>query len=685
MSAPLRTVPAGTANSLTPTKAAGGAALSALDQVAVAQRVTPLSAYAVFHLNLMFSSIETEARNTVIDRCYRPLLDLAEHGNIPVGIEATGLTLEFIAALAPDVIRRMRRLAGNGAIELIGSGYAQTIAPLMPAEAVRRNLMMGQKTVQRILGVAPSIALVNEQAWSGGIVAHYRDAGFSAVIADWDNAAQHHAEWPKLWRYYPQIARGADGAEIPVLWSNTIAFQKLQRYAHGDIGLEAYLDYVAGHADAQPRTLALYTNDAECFDFRPGRFMTEERIHGEGEWLRLSRAFAAMKEDVRISFVRPSEALPLLAHPQGGKRLKLETPENPTPVKKQLKYNITRWAVSGRDDFLINTLCWKAFRALDGLADATVDHWRELLYLWSSDFRTHITRKRWDEYLERLNHFVATLPEPPQRHHGGVRSPRAVEIVQEGRFIHADSGLMRVRLDARRGLAIDAMGFAGARPLVGGLPHGAIDDITLAADWYTGNAVLEVPGEPKVTDLEPLTPEVRIDSETGDALISGVIDTRLGPITKTMRIHAGEARVSCETIFDWPVLGKGSLRLGHVTLKPDAFDASRLSFSTHNGGAMETCRLAGHSVNLGAPVSYLVSAQSGVGMTEGMLEASDGTSTVRLEIDQAEGAMIGLVEHKPIDDSFFCRLMLSALEVDDTRKPEGLSGPRRLCWSLVIA
>lgn len=684
MSVQPRTTPARPAPALLPQQTAGHGALSAVEQAAV--RVTPLSAYAVFHLNLMFSSIETEARGTVIDRCYRPLLDLAEHGGIPVGIEATGLTLEFIEALAPDVIRRMRRLAGNGAIELIGSGYAQTIAPLMPAEAVRRNLVIGQETALRLLGVAPAIALVNEQAWSGGIVAHYRDAGFSAVIADWDNAAQHHAEWPKLWRYYPQIARGADGAEIPVLWSNTIAFQKMQRYAHGDIGLEAYLDYVASHADTQPRALALYTNDAECFDFRPGRFMTEERIHGEGEWARLSRAFAAMKEDARISFVRPSEALPLLAHPQGGKRLKLETPENPTPVKKQLKYNITRWAVSGRDDFLINTLCWKAFRALDANPDATIDHWRELLYLWSSDFRTHITRRRWDEYLERLDHFIDMLPaREPLLSAPAAPSAHAVTIVQEGRFITAKNGLMRVRLDTRRGLAIDAMGLIGCKPLVGGLPHGAIDDITLAADWYTGNAVLEVPGEPKVTDLEPLTAEIRIDAATGDALISGVIDTRLGPITKILRIHAAEARVTCESVFDWPVLGKGSLRLGHVTLKPDAFDADRLSYSTHNGGAMETCLLAGHNVNLGAPVSYLVSAQSGVGMTGGVLETSDGTSTVRLEIDQAEGAMIGLVEHKPLDEGFFCRLMLSALEVDDTRKPEGLSQPRRLCWSLIIS
>ena len=31
------------------------------------------------------------------------------------------------------------------------------------------------------------------------------------------------------------------------------------------------------------------------------------------------------------------------------------------PVKKQRKYNINRWAVTGRDDFKINAKCYKIF------------------------------------------------------------------------------------------------------------------------------------------------------------------------------------------------------------------------------------------------------------------------------------------------------------------------------------
>ena len=36
--------------------------------------MNPLRIYAVFHLNLMFSSIESWRRQEVLERCYWPLL-----------------------------------------------------------------------------------------------------------------------------------------------------------------------------------------------------------------------------------------------------------------------------------------------------------------------------------------------------------------------------------------------------------------------------------------------------------------------------------------------------------------------------------------------------------------------------------------------------------------------------------
>ena len=81
----------------------------------------------------------------------------------------------------------------------------------------------------------------------------------------------------------------------------------------------------------------------------------------------------------------------------------LESPEDPTPVKKQRKYNITRWAVTGRDDLGINTACWRRYATLSADPRATDADWRELCELWSSDYRTHITDARWNAYQERLS------------------------------------------------------------------------------------------------------------------------------------------------------------------------------------------------------------------------------------------------------------------------------------------
>ena len=60
-------------------------------------------------MNLAFSSIEESDRAAVIQRCYWPLLSLAaSHG--PIGIEASGYTLEEIETRDPAWIARLRDL-----------------------------------------------------------------------------------------------------------------------------------------------------------------------------------------------------------------------------------------------------------------------------------------------------------------------------------------------------------------------------------------------------------------------------------------------------------------------------------------------------------------------------------------------------------------------------------------------
>ena len=735
--------------------------------------------YTVFHLNMAFSSIEEEHRPEVICRCYWPVLNLVRSLSLPIGIEASGYTLESIAALDPAWVGELRRLITEGPCEFIGSGYAQIIGPLVPAEVNAVNLRLGNQAYERLLAFRPEIALVNEQAYSAGMVQHYLDAGYQAIVMEWNNPARYHPEWNMEWRYLPQLATGQHGEETLLIWNNAITFQKFQRYAHGEMELEEYLDYLVSHLAEKPRVFPLYGNDVEIFDFRPGRYETETNIQEDGEWVRIGRLFEALLRDDRLQLIRPRQVLDLMQVSGAGNRLHLESSEQPIPVKKQGKYNVTRWAVTGRDDLGINTACWRICEGLKANPSASDDEWRELCYLWSSDFRTHITEKRWGAYLERLTEFEEKvcsykeakgkaardkplpydflhqigqpfakktrrvtpcgLPEaardkparfrvpefgnsperpsasaealrcraglatrlPLQGTSGQVagrplpygflhqigqpfaKKTRRVapcglshithnNIKDDGRYLSVETNTAKVRLNCRRGLAVDGLSFKDVsdKPLVGTMHHGYYDDISLGVDYYTGHLIFESPGQTKVTDLNPVEPKV--ENNKSCVNISGTISTPLGSVYESIRVFNDIPLMELNYRLDWEFFPLGSLRLGNITLNPAAFKRETLHYCTHNGGySEETFALNKNDVDHGDACSFLVSTTQGIGITEGAIELGDAQHCLRVEVDKSNAALIGLITYRQVNNTYFFRLALSALEMDETSRLNG--------------
>lgn len=638
-----------------------------------------LNVFTLFHLNLAFSSIEEEQRGAVVRQCYTPLLDLIEQYG-PIGVEATAYTLSTIADCDPTWLNRLKSLVESGKCELVGSGYAQIIGPLLPAEVVASNLRLGNGYYRQRLGVSPTLALVNEQAYSAGLVGIYLDQGYEALLLDWDNVANFHPHWHPNFRYAPQRARGSDGRDIAVLWTNTVAFQKLQRLAHSDISLDEYLKFLSLQDGPSERVYCLYASDAEIFGFRPGRYRTEEANQGQTEWDRIEDAFAAISRLQNVRALSPSAALHVGAE-HSGKILDIQTPAYPVPVKKQRKYNITRWAVTGRDDIAINAACQRIYRALMRKGSQSEADWQELCRLWSSDYRTHITQKRWDGFVRELADMELRLGTEKVR-----PFPQPKGDSQTERMIEIRTPQIRAVLDRRRGLAIHSAAFAPRfTPTIGGLPHGYFDDIALQADWYTGDCVFEALGEPKITDLEWASTQLE-RGDNGDVIVHGLIETPQGPIAKVMRFHGKMPRIDFDLEFRWVKdFGRGVLRLGHITLLGEAFDWDSLCYLTNNGGITpERFPLKDQTVEHGTPVSFLVSAACGVGMTEGWFAFADQTQTLRVEVDRELAPLIGLVTHRVTAGKLFCQLMLSALELDDTRKPSPYRmEPRRYQFSIV--
>jgi Glycosyl hydrolase family 57 len=650
-----------------------------------------LSVYALFHLNLAFSSIEEEDRPQVIERCYWPLLRLAEQEEIPIAIEATGFTLERIAAIAPDWIAALRRLIAEGRAGFVGSGYVQLIGPLVPAAVNRANLRLGHNTYERLLGLRPSLALPNEQAYSGGLLPLYAEAGYRALVMDYDNCAPHHPEWPRGLRYAPQSILGAGGPPLDLIWTNTVAFQKVQRLAHGELEPGDYIRYIRGQIGGEPRAFALYGNDAEVFDFRPGRMATEAPLSAAREWDRLAKAFGALRAEKDIEFLLP-EALLTRAWPHRATGpIRLETPGCPVPVKKQHKYNITRWAVTGRDDLDINTRCYRLYHHIEAQGGDD-EAWGTLCGLWASDFRTHVTDKRWARFQDSLKAAEDRFGSPPRKAPARPALRRNLATVTAGpRLLEVETPMVKARLKLARGLALDAVWFGAldaraSEPLCGTLPHGHLDDVRLAFDWYSGTLVYDRPARPKITDLVPVTPEVTYDGE-GAPLITAVIDTPLGKIRKSLRFALDAPRIDYDITLDWSDWSHAALRLGNFTLLPRAFDPAKLALHTQNGGeAVERFSLDGGPVDHGTPVSLQVSANCALGMTGGWAELGDDRTRLRVTVEQDIAALVGLVTARQVHESQFCRLSLSALEFDETRRPSPEAvRPRRFRYSLGLA
>ena len=155
---------------------------------------------------------------------------------------------------------------------------------------------------------------------------------------------------------------GADGRSIGLLWTNTVAFQKLQRYAHGDIALDDYLDFVATRRGEQPACFASMPAMARSSISAPGVTAPRrrsERANGTA-WSGLRQLVHRVERAIAFA---PSQALTLNA-PTRRENAALETAAYPVPVKKQRKYNLTRWAVTGRDDIAINAACERIYAAL---------------------------------------------------------------------------------------------------------------------------------------------------------------------------------------------------------------------------------------------------------------------------------------------------------------------------------
>jgi hypothetical protein len=622
------------------------------------RHITTMKYYALFHLNLMYSSIEAEQRSVVIQNCYWPLLHMIENG-FPLSIEISGKSLEILNDLDPNWVSQFKRLLRENRCELVGSGYVQSIGPLQPYDVNNKNQKLGLQTYEAVLDIKPKIALVNEMAWSKGIVEHYVRNGYTAIIMDWNNALFNNIDWEPKQRFYPQQIKDNNGLAINIIWADSLAFQKLQRVIYGSISEKEYYHFIENSVNGYAGFFPLYSNDAEAFNFRAGRYHAEKMgDYPNDEWKKVEKIFNAFKDNIAtISQLTKENEVHLKEEP-----LKIESPSLPILVKKQDKYNILRWALSGRNDLDINTRCFKTAHIFRKNKIVDNDEWKQLCYLWGSDFRTHITEKRWRKYLKQLNRFEKKYEKYFKAN--AHKKAKIIKVYEEDHLLNVETEAVELSLNLHKGLTINELIYKNAwqKPLVGTLWQGYYKDISLGADFFSGHAVIEKPARRKITDLSSSAykiknNEVQFHVQDGELSFSNEIKLLSNGIEIRKKIQLPKRSVA-------------RIHLFHFTFFRENWDLSTLYYAAHNGGKkLEYFHLTETNVEHSKLYSILISAKNGLGATEGIIEIGDQNKKLIFKHNPAECAIIPQItfSKNQFGEHFF-RLHYSAQEYDETFK-----------------
>ena len=225
---------------------------------------------------------------------------------------------------------------------------------------------------------------------------------------------------------------GQHGESIPLVWNTAIAFQQFQRYATVARGSSPISRGMRRRVATRSRS----TGMTRCST-------SVGRYHGSGgaaagEWLRIERLRRSQPTRAALIRRRPPWSWPARRRPAAAAR---------PPIRRQSRSresNLTRWAVTGRDDIGINTACWRCA----GGRPATDAQWQELCELWSSDYRTHIT--------DALAGVSTAGRDERRREHERTPSPRGPLGPRDGRSSRSSMTASRSS-SVRRGLAFPAL------------------------------------------------------------------------------------------------------------------------------------------------------------------------------------------------------------------------------------
>lgn len=242
-------------------------------------------------------SLNDEIIDRIARACYLPanmlLLKLIrKYPGIKVAFSISGLTLEKLDQVAPEVLYSFRALAETGSVEFLGETQYHSLACMMPGDEFENQVQEHREKLAHYIGATPSVFRNTELIYNDDIARRAAALGFKGIYCDGIEKilgyrSPHHV--------YSSTEHG-----LPILLRNyrlsdDIAF----RFSEESLTVEKYISWLKGLPPEQ--TLINVAMDYETFG--------EHKKKSSGIFTFLEGLLVSAAKDKGLVMRTPSEAI----------------------------------------------------------------------------------------------------------------------------------------------------------------------------------------------------------------------------------------------------------------------------------------------------------------------------------------------------------------------------------------
>ncbi len=143
---------------------------------------------AIYHANLNYAFLEPHKYEQVIRASYGTIID--GHAKFPDAkyvFEASGFTIDVMAAKCPDVLARLRAAVERGQCEFMGAPYAHPVMANIPEEDGYWSCEFSQRAYEKHLGMRAESFWNPECTWMQYVPRAFRRAGAKYLTLDFES------------------------------------------------------------------------------------------------------------------------------------------------------------------------------------------------------------------------------------------------------------------------------------------------------------------------------------------------------------------------------------------------------------------------------------------------------------------------------------------------------------------